>query len=42
MAHPVREIVIEYEESGHPPTALLLYDFKNVPFPEFPSPAYIT
>jgi hypothetical protein len=41
-AHPVGEIVIGYEESGHPPTALLLYDFKKVTFPECPPPGYIT
>jgi hypothetical protein len=42
MAHPVQEIVIGSDESGHPPTAFLLNDFKKVPFPECPPPAYIT
>jgi hypothetical protein len=42
MARHIREIVIGYDESAHPPTALLLNDYKKVPFLECPPPDYIT
>jgi hypothetical protein len=42
LAHPVQEIVIGYDGSGHPPTAHLLMGYKKMPFPDCPPPAYIT
>jgi hypothetical protein len=41
--HKVRPITISHRhEFGQPPTALLLHERKEVPFPECPPPDYIT
>jgi hypothetical protein len=43
MAHEVGPITFGYRrELGQPPTALLLQERKEVPFPECPPPDYIT
>jgi hypothetical protein len=42
-AHEVGPITIVYRhELGQPPTAILLHESKEVPFPECPPPDYIT
>jgi hypothetical protein len=42
MAHKVGPITIGYRhELGQPPTAVLLLNHKELPFPECPPPGYI-
>jgi hypothetical protein len=45
VEHEIREIIIGRRDGGglgHPPTALLLKDRGEVPFPSCPPPSYIT